>query len=86
MSEEQNEWRRQPGILSSGIWWRLGLTLLAGFTWLGFLIVWLFFFANLYDLYQNVAVILLSIFIVGLIASVTWLTYGMKFRKNRTGK
>jgi hypothetical protein len=84
MSNDQNEWKHEGGVLSTGLWWRIGLTLFAGFTWLGFLIVWLFFFANLYDLYQNVAVVLLSILIVGVIASITWLSYGMKFRKKRS--
>ncbi len=49
--------------------WKAALSGIAVIAWLSFLVIWLFFFANDFSLYQNFGAILASLLIVG---GTTW--------------
>lgn len=62
-----------------GMVWRILFSILIPVLWLSFLILWLFFYADAYNLYQNLAVFLASILIAfGVLGSV-WAFWGMKW-------
>ncbi len=41
--------------------------------WMAFLLVWLFFFASDYGIFENIAVVLIALFIVGAVNAVAWI-------------
>jgi hypothetical protein len=49
--------------------WKLALNGIAVISWLTFMVIWLFFFANDFSLYQNFGAVLASLLIIG---GVTW--------------
>jgi hypothetical protein len=55
-----------------GLSWKAPLSILTGVAWLIFLLVWLFFYAGDYSLYQNFAIFLLSIVVLIIILGVPW--------------
>ena len=62
--------RKSPG-------WRIPLSIIMGVGWLIFLIMWLFFFAGDYHIYQNIGILLLSILIVALILGIAWIFWAL---------
>jgi len=58
--------------------WRISLSIGAGVGWLIFLIIWLAFFAGNYTVYQNVAIVLISILVVFIILGGSWASWGIK--------
>ena len=72
--DETTEFFRTPGFAR-----RVGLSILVVFCWLAFVIVWLFFYAGEYDVWQNIAVLLVSIIIgIGILAAA-WASWGIKY-------
>ena len=45
-----------------------------------FLILWFFFYADRYSIYQNIAVFIASVLIVGGILGAAWAPWGMRYR------
>lgn len=62
-----------------GMRWRIGLSATLGTLWLVFLIIWFFFYASNYDVYQNIAIFLASLLAVGGILGGAWMSFGRKF-------
>ena len=60
--------------------WRIGISIASGFGWLIFLVVWLFFYADRFSLYQNIGIFLASLLVVGLVNALAWFSFGMKNR------
>lgn len=48
------------------------LNSVAGVGWLVFLIVWLFFYASEYDAYQNLAIVITSLLVLGAVTGSAW--------------
>jgi hypothetical protein len=48
------------------------------FGWLVFLALWLFYYASSFSVLQNIAVVLLSFVIAGLIEVIVWVPWAMK--------
>jgi hypothetical protein len=68
-----------------GLAWRLAASFLIGIMWLAFIIIWLFFMAGDYGLYQNLAMVILSI-VVGMAALIAiWITFGLRFARQVEG-
>lgn len=63
--------RRSPG-------WRAPLSTATGIGWLVFVIIWLFFYAGDYHIYQNLGIVLLSILVVALILGTAWATHALR--------
>ena len=69
-------------IKTSGMRWRVSLSIIMGVGWLAFLILWLAFYASDFNIYQNIAVVLASILIIGGILGAAWASWGMKYGRN----
>ena len=57
---------------------RIVLSIVLASAWLIFLILWLFFFATSYNIYQNIAIFLISVIVEGTLQAVTWIPWGTK--------
>ncbi|MFO7991392.1 MAG: hypothetical protein R6U61_03740 [Thermoplasmata archaeon] len=58
--------------MKKAIRWRTVLSIITAFGWLAFLVIWLFFYAGDYTVYQNLGVILLSLIILFFINGSAW--------------
>ncbi|MFP3909738.1 MAG: hypothetical protein ACLFVX_07750 [Archaeoglobaceae archaeon] len=58
--------------------WRVTISAVSGIGWLLFLIAWAFTYASDYDIYQNIAIFLVSVLVLGGINAVTWIPWGMR--------
>lgn len=66
-------------VKTAGFGWRVGLSILIVFGWLAFLILWLFFYADDYGVFQNIAILLVSIIVgIGLL-SAFWVSWGLRY-------
>ncbi len=68
--EDETE-REYPG-------WRIPLSIATGVGWLIFLVIWLFFYAGDYHIYQNIGMILFSLMIAALILGVAWIAWAFR--------
>ena len=68
-----------------GLAWRVSLSILVGVGWLIFLILWVVFYAADFTLVENIALILVSILIVGALLGASWASWGIKYGR-RCGK
>jgi hypothetical protein len=66
-------------IKTKGFGWRISLTIITGIGWLIFLILWLFFYASNFNIYQNIAIFIVSILILGGIIGASWAPWGMRY-------
>ncbi len=62
-----------------GFAWRVSLSIIVGCGWFIFLIIWLLFYAGGFNIYQNIAIFLVSILIVGAILGSSWASWGLKY-------
>jgi hypothetical protein len=62
-----------------GFGWRVSLSIIVVFGWFIFLILWLLFYAEVFNLYQNIAVILASILVGIAILAASWASWGIKY-------
>jgi hypothetical protein len=72
-------WRmetEQPGYR-----WRVVLSIVMGVGWFVFLLLWLFFFAGAFTIYQNIAIILVSILVVAGVLGAAWAPWGIKYAR-----
>ncbi len=74
------EIHEEPDVFKTpGFAWRVGLSIVVVFGWLAFLITWLFFYADRYGVFQNIAIILVSIIVgIGILAA-TWAVWGIRY-------
>jgi hypothetical protein len=74
-------WRletEQPGYR-----WRVALSLIMGVAWLIFFLLWLYIFAGSYTVYQNIAIILVSVLIVAAVLAAAWAPWGIKYASKK---
>ncbi len=62
-----------------GMGWRCAVSALCFFLLLAFLILWLFFYADAYTVYQNIAVVVVSILVFLGVMGAAWASWGMKY-------
>jgi peptidoglycan/LPS O-acetylase OafA/YrhL len=74
--QEGKEMMRKTGFKS-----RVIASIVIPFALMIFLIIWFYFYADTYNIYQNFAVFLVSILVVGGILGVMWAPWGMKHGK-----
>jgi len=58
--------------------WRVSLSIIAGVAWLIFVIVWLAFYAGDYNVYRNLAIILISILVLIVVLGVPWAVWAIR--------
>jgi hypothetical protein len=73
MDKETNEEMCEEMMKSKGFGIRFAVSIISIVGWIIFLIVWLFFYASNYDIYQNIAIIIVSLLILGGIKAVVWM-------------
>jgi hypothetical protein len=67
--------------MTPGFGWRVAVSILMAIGWLSFLILWLFFYAGRYDIFQNLAILIVSVLVgVGVLAAM-WAPWGMRMAK-----
>ena len=66
-------------MMEPGFRWRVALSILVGIGWLIFLIIWLAFYAADFNVYQNIAIFLVSILAIAAILGPAWAHWRMKF-------
>jgi hypothetical protein len=65
---------RTPGFA-----WRVSVSILAVFGLVVFFIMWLFFFAGSFTVYQNIAVVLAAILVFFAIMGASWASWGIRY-------
>lgn len=63
---------------SEGMGWRVGASIATTFGATIALILWLFFFAGGFSVYQNIAVVIVIALSFAAVMGVTWASWGMK--------
>jgi hypothetical protein len=82
MTEEGMPKEGLDAMRTAGFGWRVAVSIAVFFGWLIFLIIWLFFYATDYSVFQNLAMILVSIIAgIGILAG-TWVSWGLRFAKH----
>lgn len=66
-----------------GMGWRISTTILLGVGWLVFIIIWLFFYASGFSIYQNLAILVVSLLIVAGGTAVLWVGLGIRMGKTQ---
>jgi hypothetical protein len=64
-----------------GMGWRVSVSILTLFGLIGFLVIWLFFFADGFSIYQNIAVVMVGILAFVAINGAAWAPWGMRHGK-----
>lgn len=64
--------------IMEGAGWRITASIIAFFVLVGFLIVWLFFYADFYTVYQNMAVVIVAILAFFGIMGASWASWGAR--------
>lgn len=62
-----------------GFAWRVSLSIIVFFGWFIFLILWLMFYAGRFNIYQNIAVVLVSILVAMAILAASWASWGIRY-------
>ena len=62
-----------------GFAWRVSLSIIVFFAVIAFVVVWLFFYADAFTLYQNLAVVLVVILILIAVMGAAWAHWGIKY-------
>lgn len=85
--KESNQCGDWPGGSHPEVWmtpgfgWRVAASILIVIGWLSFVILWLFFHADKYDIFQNLAIIIVSVLVgVGILAAM-WAPWGMRMAR-----
>jgi hypothetical protein len=64
---------------TAGFGWRVVVSIAVFFGWLIFLIIWLFFYADEFSVYQNLAIVIVSIMVLAGISTAAWASWGTRF-------
>ncbi len=88
MKQKCEDWE---GEMPPGLAPRTAVTIMVGIGWLIFLILFLAFYAGGFNIWQNIAIMLVSILVVCAILGPMWAYWGIKtgraaVRKRRTRK
>lgn len=69
-----------------GLGWRIAISILTVFGWLAFAVIWLFFYAGDYSLFENVGVFIFSVLAFVGINAATWASIGARFAHSQDRK
>lgn len=83
--KEAKEYRRpreyQRPEDTPGFAWRVSLSIIVFFAVIIFVVIWLFFYADAFTIYQNLAVLLAVILTFIAIMGAAWAYWGIKYGK-----
>lgn len=74
MSQEASPVQLRP----EGMGWRVGVSIVTFFGAIISVIVWLFFFAGDFSVYQNIALVVVVLLAFVALMGATWASWGMK--------
>jgi hypothetical protein len=63
---------------TKGFGWRVSTSIITAVGWLSFVVIWLFFYADKYSLYQNIGAVILSLIVFIGINGAVWGTWAMR--------
>ncbi len=75
-------WRMMRGMgwgMGRGMGWRIALSIILFFGLIAFIIVWLFFFADRFSGFQNLAIFLLALLAFFGLQAAVWATMWMRW-------
>ena len=64
---------------SEGMGWRIAITILTFFASISSIIIWLFFYANTFNVYQNIAVVVVILLSFVAIMGAMWASWGIRY-------
>ena len=71
---------------TKGFGWRVSTSIITAVGWLSFIIIWLFFYADKYSIYQNIGAAIISVIVFVGINGAVWGTWAMRMApKESTG-
>jgi cation transport ATPase len=73
------DWQKKP----RGIGWRSAASTLSGVLWLSFIIIWLFFYAGDYSVWENLGIVLLSLVVLVGVNAIFWVGFGLRMAKGK---
>lgn len=68
----------QPRTRPEGMGWRVGVSIITSFGALIAAIIWLFFFAGGFSVYQNIALVVVIFLVFVAVMGATWASWGMR--------
>jgi hypothetical protein len=77
--EKSKKMATKMATKTPGFGWRISLSILVAMAWLIFIVIWLFFYASHFTIYQNIAVLLASLLAVGASMGALWAMWGMRY-------
>lgn len=90
------DWEEKEAWKTPGFRWRVSLSIVTFFGWMIFLVIWLFFYIEMYTPFQNIAIFIVSVLAFVAIMGAAWAPWGMKYgpkfekmekaRKRRPGR
>lgn len=81
-SEMCFDWDHDPRHMTKGFGWRSAASVLTGVLWLSFIIIWLFFFAGDYSVWENLGVLLLSVVVLAGVNATFWASLGLRMARD----
>ena len=61
-----------------GFGWRVSTSIISAVGWLSFFIIWLFFYADRYSVYQNIGALIVSVIVFIGVNGAVWGTWAMR--------
>lgn len=80
------EEKHAEGGMPPGLTWRVVASAVVCIGWLIFIVVFLFFWAKFYSIYQNIAIFLVSLLIMAAILAPVWIPWGIRMSRTVEGK
>jgi cation transport ATPase len=81
-SDTCNDWELGPDWQKpKDIRWRSAASTVSGVLWLSFIIIWLFFYAGDYSVWENLGIVLLSLVVLVGVNAIFWVSFGLRMAK-----
>jgi hypothetical protein len=71
--------KKTPKGIPPGLSWRVGVTIFGGIGLLIFLLLFLVFYPTNFTTFQNIAVVLVAILVLGAATAALWIPWGMQW-------
>lgn len=72
-TKEKDMWKQK------GFRWRFWVSIIVALAFILFLIYWFWTYAEPYDIYQNLAIFIITLLIAGGLVAAMWVPWGMKY-------
>jgi len=76
---EEKKTAAQEWEWGAGLGWRIALSIVSFFGLIVFIIVWLFFFATGFNVYQNLAIVISALLVFFALMGAAWATMWMRY-------